>query len=384
MPQAEIITIGTEILLGEIADTNSRYIARTLRDAGVDIYWISTVGDNKKRIAKAIKQAMKRSEIIICTGGLGPTVDDPTREAVAAAMGVPTEFRPELWQQVVERFARYGHTPGENNRRQAFVPQGSLALENPVGTAPAFIAETSKNAIIALPGVPLEMQHLMQQAVLPYLRQRFDLSGVIKTRILHTSGAGESQIDEVIGDLEEWHNPTVGLAAHAGQVDVRITAKADSEAEAEKMIAALEAELRQRLGDRVYGADDDTLEATALGNLKGLGWRLVVMEAGLGGLLTQTLAGTQRAEFLGGQVLSGDPPTPQQLIQQCKDIMQEHGAEAGLGALLEKDENIQTLQLVVISPVKEQAITRGYGGPPLLAPHWSVNVCLDVLRRMEG
>ena len=127
MAKAEILTIGTEILLGEIVDTNSRYIARLLRDHGVDIYYLSTVGDNVERISDAVKQGLHRSEIIITTGGLGPTVDDPTREAVAQAVGVETEFRDVLWQQVVERFAQYGRTPTENNRRQAYVPQGAIA-----------------------------------------------------------------------------------------------------------------------------------------------------------------------------------------------------------------------------------------------------------------
>ena len=202
MPSAEILTIGTEILLGEIIDTNARYLARQLRDAGIDLYRKTTVGDNARRIAQAIQQAMERCEIILTTGGLGPTVDDPTREAVALALGVSTEFRPELWEQIQSRFQRFGRQPTENNKRQAYVPQGALAVENPVGTAPAFIMETNAHAIISLPGVPREMEYLMENAVLPYLRQRYELTGIIKARVLHTAGVGESQIDELIGDLE--------------------------------------------------------------------------------------------------------------------------------------------------------------------------------------
>ena len=291
MATAEILTIGTEILLGEIIDTNSRYIARKLRDHGIDIYWLSTVGDNPERIAEAMRQGMQRSEIIISTGGLGPTVDDPTREAVALAVGVQTEFRPELWQQVQDRFARFGRTPTENNKRQAYVPQGAIAIENPVGTAPAFIVETDKTAIIALPGVPREMEHLMENAVIPYLRERFDLHGMIKARILRTAGAGESAIDQQISDLETLSNPTVGLSAHAGSVDIRITAKANSETEANQLIEPVEAELRKRLGEWIYGADEDTLESKALLHLDELGWNLAIVESGLGGRLTQRLRG---------------------------------------------------------------------------------------------
>ncbi|MFN2128415.1 MAG: competence/damage-inducible protein A, partial [Anaerolineales bacterium] len=195
MPTAEIITIGTELLLGETVDTNTRYIARALRDKGVDLFRTSTIGDNPDRIAEIIREGLQRADIIITTGGLGPTIDDPTRHAIALAIGVETEFRAELWDQIKERFKRYGRTPTENNKRQAFVPKGSIAIENTVGTAPAFICEIENRAIIALPGVPREMEHLMQVEVLPYLKNRFKLTGVIKSRVLHTSGVGESQID---------------------------------------------------------------------------------------------------------------------------------------------------------------------------------------------
>jgi nicotinamide-nucleotide amidase len=160
MTSAEIITIGTEILLGEIVDTNTRYIARTLRGLGVDLYRTITIGDNVERIAEAIRSSMEHADIVITTGGLGPTIDDPTREAVAKAIGVETEFREDLWQQVVETIARYGRKPSENQKRQAFVPQGALGLKNPVGTAPCFIVETPRNAVMSLPGVPNEMEHV--------------------------------------------------------------------------------------------------------------------------------------------------------------------------------------------------------------------------------
>jgi nicotinamide-nucleotide amidase len=227
MPSAEIITIGTEILLGEIVDTNARHLARALRDAGIDLYRKTTVGDNTKRIALAIQQSLERCDIVITTGGLGPTVDDPTREAVALAMGVENEYRPELWEQIQSRFRRFGRQPTENNRRQAYIPQGAIAIENPVGTAPIFIFESGHRVVISLPGVPREMEYLLQNAILPYLHQHYHIQGIIKARVLHTSGAGESQIDDLIGELEELSNPTVGLAAHSGQVDIRITAKAD-------------------------------------------------------------------------------------------------------------------------------------------------------------
>jgi nicotinamide-nucleotide amidase len=382
MPKSEILTIGTELLLGEIVDTNSSYIARALRDAGVDVYWTSTVGDNAKRIAKAIKQGLKRSEIIITTGGLGPTVDDPTREAVARAMGVETEYRPELWAQIEARFKRFGRQPTENNRRQAYIPTGAIAVENPVGTAPAFIYEHKHSSVISLPGVPREMEYLMGNVVMPYLRERYDLKGLIKARILHTAGAGESQIDEVIGDLEMLSNPTVGLAAHAGQVDVRITAKAESESEADGMIADLEAELRRRLGDWIYGTDAETLEEVALDNLKEKGWTLVVLEAGLSGQLTQKLADSG-GSFLGGEVLTCCPENVD-LLTEAERLRQDKNADICLGVSLQPAGEKQNLSAAIISPLKQSELRFSYGGPPQMAPLWAVNLCLNLLRKLKS
>ncbi|MGD8456901.1 MAG: CinA family nicotinamide mononucleotide deamidase-related protein [Anaerolineales bacterium] len=382
MTKAEIITIGTELLLGEIVDTNSRYIARTLRDEGIDLYWTSTVGDNVDRIAEAVRAGMTRSEIIISTGGLGPTVDDPTREAIAKAMGVETEFREDLWQQVIDRFARWGRRPTENNRRQAFVPQGAIAVKNPVGTAPAFIVETEKNAIIALPGVPREMEYLMQHEVLPYLRKRFKLTGIIKARILHTAGIGESQIDEVIGDLEAGSNPTVGLSAHAGQVDVRITAKAESHDEANQLIEAVEADLRHRLGDAIYGADEETLEKAALENIQEKGWTLTVVEAGLAGHLTQRMVDADNPCFVGGEVLTSAPGA-EELEVICRKALEARNATTSFGVSLHTGEEKQDLYLIAITPVKTRRFSRSYGGPPLMAAQWAVNMCLDYIRRLK-
>ncbi len=385
MPTAEIITIGTEILLGEIVDTNSRYIARVLRDIGVDLYRTTTVGDNTGRIALAIQQAAERSEIIITTGGLGPTVDDPTREAVAQAAGVQTEFRPELWEQIQARFQRYGRAPTENNKRQAYVPQGAIAIENPVGTAPAFIVlftvQNQERVIFSLPGVPREMEHLLQYSVVPFLRQRYDLHGIIKARVLHTSGIGESMIDERVGDLEQLSNPTVGLAAHSGQVDVRITAKAESEAEADAMIMGIETDLRRRLGKWIYGADQDTLEQSAIQALKVQGWTLVVLEAGVGGDLIKQLSAAGQS-FRGGEVLT-NLPGPQELLEAIAAFRQTQAADVGLGVALHQGPEKADVYLALITPGGEKQLTRSYGGPPGYASLWAVNHSLDIIRHIS-
>jgi nicotinamide-nucleotide amidase len=381
MPSAEIITIGTEILLGEIIDTNAHFLARSLRDIGVDLYRKTSVGDNAKRIAQAVQQALERCDIVITTGGLGPTVDDPTREAVALAMGGATEFRPDLWEQIQERFTRYGRQPTENNKRQAFVPEGSIAIENPVGTAPAFIVEAGNKAIISLPGVPREMEYLMKNAVLPYLRQHYTLKGIIKARVLHTAGAGESQIDDHIDDLERFSNPTVGLAAHSGQVDVRITAKAASEAEADAMIQEVEATIRQRLGNWVYGADGETLEEMAVQHLQQKGWSLTVVESDLGGKLLRRLAESPGV-FRGGEMLAERPTDGEALLAVTENYRQARGADVGLGVAIYPRGEKQDVQVALITPEGVRTLQRPYGGPPEYAPRWALHHSLDILRNL--
>ncbi len=380
MPSAEIITIGTELLLGEIVDTNARYIARALRDAGIDLYRKTTVGDNAKRIALAIQQSIERCDIVITTGGLGPTVDDPTREAVALAMGVETEYRPELWEQIQSRFKRFGRQPTENNRRQAFIPQGAIPVENPVGTAPVFIVESGNNVVISLPGVPREMEYLLQHAILPYLQQHYSIHEIIKARVLHTAGAGESQIDELVGDLEELGNPTVGLAAHSGQVDVRITAKADSSEAADKLIAPVEKTIRQRLGNWVYGADKESLEGIALQAMERNSWTLIVLEAGLGGELIRRLAAVP-GPFLGGQVLTTQP-TPPELLNLTDEYRSAHHADVGLGVAIHPAGEKQDVFFILITPDSTQQFMRPYGGPPEYAPNWALHHGLDVIRKL--
>ena len=383
MPISEIITIGTEILLGDIVDTNAAFLARALRDAGIDLYRKTTVGDNVQRIAQAIQQSLERSDIILTTGGLGPTVDDPTREAVALAMGVENEFRPELWDQIQERFSRYNRQPTENNKRQAFVPKGAIVIENPVGTAPAFVVEHANKAILSLPGVPREMEYLVEHAVIPYLRQRYQLKGIIKSRIIHTAGVGESMIDELIADLETYSNPTVGMAAHSGQVDVRVTAKAESEDQAELLIQPIEAAIRQRLGDWIYGVDGETLEEVALRNIQRRGWKLVVVEAGLGGLLIRRLAGVD-GPFVGGEMLAeGDGmPDPDELLSAVDAFRQSRNADVGLGATIQPSGRQQNVSIVVITPAEVQRWVRPYGGPAEYAPRWALNHSLDIIRKL--
>jgi competence/damage-inducible protein CinA-like protein len=369
MPSAEIITIGTEILLGEIVDTNTRYIARTLRGMGVDLYRTITIGDNAERIAEAIRHSMQRADIVITTGGLGPTVDDPTREAVALAAGVELEFREDLWEQVVAVISRYGRKPSENQKRQAYIPKGALGIPNPVGTAPCFIVESERNAVVSLPGVPNEMEHILHESIIPYLQKRFKLDEIIKIRVLHCAGLGEGMIDEKIDDLEKLSNPTVGLAAHTGVVDIRIAAKAKTEAEADKMIADIEHQIQERLGDVVFGADEDKLEDVVLKTVAKRGWTLIGVESGLDGLLARKIPHTVSLSDL----------SPDSLLAALRAARADSNSDAALGVAMYLEERAAEMALITPQGEKTHRIT--YGGPPRSLARWSVNLALDWLRR---
>ena len=379
MTEAEILTIGTELLLGEIIDTNTQTIARELRAIGLDLFRTGAVGDNVERIAQAVKEASDRAEVVITAGGLGPTVDDYTREAIALAFGLGLEFEPQLWEQIQERFGRFGLEPPENNRRQAMLPTGAVAIENPVGTAPAFRLERGDRVVIALPGVPAELKYLLQAAVVPYLRDSRGLTGVIKTRLIRTAGVGESWLDERIGDLERLTNPTVGLAAHPGRVDIRITAKGASEGAADELLLDVEITLRERLTDRIYGVDAETLEAAALQAVAQAGWKLAVVEAGTGGALTAALARVAVDSFVGGEVLGeASAETGRQVLEE---LQASSGAQVGMLLLLRQTEAQHEVDLTLRWPSGSQDRQRTYGGVPLNAPDWATSLALDTLRR---
>lgn len=379
MPTAEIIAIGTELLLGEIQDTNTRYLARTLRDAGVDIFRTMTVGDNAERIAQVIRESLSRADIIITTGGLGPTIDDPTRDAVALALNVSTEFRPDLWEQIQVRFQRFHRVATENNRRQAYIPQNAIPVENPVGTAPSFICETGGRVIISLPGVPREMEYLTQNAVMPFLRQQFNLTSTIQAFIIHVSGIGESQVDELVGDLEKNSNPTLGLAAHTGIIDVRITAKADTVEEANQLLEKMALEVKSRLGDSIYGYNEDTLEALIHNQVQKLNWQIAILECGIDGGLIQRLTNLSIPPNR-VQILPDHLPADE-LLSRSKLFLKESGADIVLAVSLQHGEWQQNLTAYLVTPLNIEKHDRSYGGPASMGPTWCVNTSLDLLRR---
>lgn len=288
--RAEIVSVGSELLLGQIVDTNAAFIARQLAALGLDLFQKTTVGDNLGRVAAALETAFGRAEVVITTGGLGPTEDDVTREAVARATGRELEFHPELLDQIEGFFRARGLPLSPSNRKQAFIPRGAIPLPNPVGTAPCFIVEEGDRTLIVLPGVPREMEYLLRTAALPHVRARYGLQASIVSRLVRVAGLGESRVGELLADLmAKASNPTVGTMAHPGQVDVRIAAKGSDEASARALIAPVEAEVRSRLGDTVFGTDGDTLEGAVAARLVDQGGTLALVEIGTGGLVSERL-----------------------------------------------------------------------------------------------
>jgi len=292
--KAEIVAVGTELLLGQIVDTNSAYMAQQLSTIGVDVHFKSNVGDNLERIKATLRNALSRADFVLTTGGIGPTLDDLTREAVAEVAARPLVFNQRLCDQIADFFTRVGRPMGENNRKQAFIPEEAIPIENPVGTAPGFIVECGTQAIASIPGVPHEMRHFMEHAILPYLRQKMGIREIIVSRVLKLFGIGESLVDEKIKDLiEEGKNPTIGLLAHTqiGEVHVRLTAKAEHAPDAQAMNSALECRVRERLEPFIFGSDDETYEGVLTRLLHDSGLTLAVAETGYGSSIIQTLKG---------------------------------------------------------------------------------------------
>ena len=298
--RAEILSCGTELLLGHITDTNATYLSQSLTALGIDLYFVSQVGDNQGRIVDTLRRAWERSDLIIMTGGLGPTEDDLTRESISALLGETMQVDPKLEADLRGMFtARHSQMP-ERNVKQATLIPSAQALPNPQGTAPGWWVEKDGRIIVAMPGVPREMFRMWEQEVIPRLKPY--TGGLIFTRILRVSGLGESTVEERLGALTHSTNPTIATYAKNDAVDVRITAKAETAGEAEQKVADMEVQARQVLGHHVFGTDKDTLQSVVGELLQARQQSLAVMESLTGGLLSSTITDTPNSSkhFIGG------------------------------------------------------------------------------------
>jgi nicotinamide-nucleotide amidase len=289
---AEIVAIGTELLLGQNVDTNSSWIAQQLALLGIDVYAFQAVGDNEKRIETALKLACERSQVVITTGGLGPTVDDVTRKVAARLAQKQLVFHENLAKAIEERFAKF--RPGKPfpkvNLNQAFIPQGATLVPNNNGTAPGFIVKVGKSSLACLPGVPAEMKAMFESNISPFLKTLAPGGTVIKSRVFRTTGIDESALNEKIADIfEKSTNPTIGVLANWEGVDIRLSAKAESEAQADGLIEGLGKVLTTRLPNFIYGWDQDNLE-TILGRMLTTHHKtLATAESCTGGLISHRI-----------------------------------------------------------------------------------------------
>ncbi len=287
----EIVTIGSELLRGQITDTNAAYLAQNLNLIGFNVSLHTSVGDDFDQMKQVISEALKRSELVIATGGLGPTEDDLTREVIADVAGALLVFKGELMDQIESIFRIRGYRMPESNRRQAFIPEGAIPISNDIGTAPGFIVTRNSKLLVALPGVPKELQYLFNKEVIPYLKKYFHLEReLISSRVLRITGLGESKVDTQIRDLMNPRaNPRVGILSSPGDIQVIITASAKDPEEAGSLIERVEQEIKTRLGTAVYGSNEDTLEGVVVNLLKDRGETLGIVETFTGGELTSRL-----------------------------------------------------------------------------------------------
>ncbi len=389
---AEIVAIGSELLLGQIQDTNTAYLAGRLQEMGIEVAFQSMVGDDRKRMTEVIRRAVSRSRVVITTGGIGPTEDDLTREIVAEVTGRKLVFHPKLFKIIKSYFDLAGFVMAPNNRKQAFIPAGARVIPNLQGTAPGFMAETEKGSIIAvLPGVPRELKAMMQDTVLPFLKKKLRKEkGLIEYRVLKVCGLGESRVDEQIGDLiRESKNPVIGLLASPGEIRIRLTASGRDQTETRALIDPLEARIRERLGVLIFGSGEETLEGVTGRLLEAKKMNLGIAESFSGGLISRRLQATGCPRFKGGLVLAADQGWPSQntILKNeaqafflAEKIRNFFDCELGLGVWVEGKPGEQILSMALAGK-KREAFSHRIGGFIGSLPDRVAVMALDWLRK---
>ncbi len=384
--RAEILSIGTELLLGHITDTNASWLAQQLGPLGIDLFYVSTVGDNLERLTARLAQARERSDLVIMTGGLGPTEDDLTREGVAAVLHETPIVDEQLEASLRAFFASRGILMPERNIKQAWTLPSVTILANPIGTAPGWWAERDDKVLVAMPGVPYEMKRMWQNEVMPRLRLRTGES--LFTRILRVAGMGESSVEERLDAVLHNANPTVATYAKRDAVDVRITAKAPTTDEAQAMVEGVEARVRATLGQHIFGIDDETPQSVALDMLMARGLTLATMESCTGGLLSSLITdipGSSNA-FRGGLIsyatdLKVAWGVPAEVIAEhgvvsvetaramASAVRQQTGASVGLsvtgvaGPDEQEGKPVGTIHIAVASPEGMRDTSQRFRGP---------------------
>lgn len=346
---AEILAVGTELLLGNIVNTNAQYLANELAGMGISVLHQAVVGDNPARLADAVNLALSRSDMLITTGGLGPTCDDITRETVASALGLELEMNEDAYHDIEEYFKKTGRPMTENNKKQVMLPKGSFILKNDWGTAPGCVIERNGKVVVMLPGPPREMRPMFEYRAKPYLKKFCD--GVIESINLRVFGMPESQVEDKLKDLMQGANPTLAPYAKAGEVLLRVTARAKTGEEALSLCRPLADEVKKRLGDYVYGENVDSLEQVVVAKLREKKLKVGFAESCTGGLLSKRLtdipgssevfdcgvvsyANAIKHKLLGVReetLAKYGAVSPQTAVQMAQGIRKLSGADIGAG-----------------------------------------------------
>jgi nicotinamide-nucleotide amidase len=405
--KAEVVSIGTEILLGDITDTNSNYIATRLPALGIDLYYMHQVGDNRARLAGVLRQAWERSDVVFCTGGLGPTEDDVTREAVCELIGEQPHVDPEQERILRQFFEGRGYPMPERNLKQAWLTPSTVAIPNPRGTAPGWWVEKDGRLLIVMPGPPSEMARMWEKEVEQRLRGR-STDSVIVSRTIKTAGIGEGSVDEMIGSLLHSDNPTIGVYAKLDGIHVRVTAKSRSTAEAQALIDPVVAELRQILGTAIWGYDAEEMQDAVGAMLKEAGLTVAAMESCTGGLLASTLTDTPGSSaYVRGGIVSYATAIKEQFGVSAETIAREGvisaatalamaeavrhalGSDIGVGITgvagpdLQEGKPVGTVFIAVAGPGDAPPTQTGYtfGGSRESIKRRAVTTALTLLRR---
>jgi nicotinamide-nucleotide amidase len=405
--RVEVVGIGTEILLGQIANTNAQHISGRLAEIGVDVLHHQAVGDNIGRIAGAIRLGLSRSDAVILTGGLGPTGDDITRQAIAEALGRPLTRRSEIEDYLREKFRRLGRDMPPSNLVQADVPEGARYILPQRGTAPGLVIDTESGRVYAVPGVPAEMREMLEGVILPELQAEIGPQGIV-SRILRVTGVAEARIGELLDDLfRRTENPTVAYLASAGEVRVRLTAKAATGEQAETLIGPVEAEIRALLGDAVFGTDEQELEEVVGDLLRERGVRLGCAESLTGGGLAERIVRVpDSSDYFAGAVVAYESEAKRDVLRVSKKTLDGPGMVSeecaremarGVRNVFRSDVGVSTTGVAGPSPLEGHppgemwvAVTsdRGEDARHVQAPgdreqvrRWAQQTALDLLRR---
>ncbi len=331
---AELVTTGSELLLGQIVNTNAAYMAQELNRMGVDVCFQTTVGDNRARMKEVLAHALTRADLVITSGGLGPTRGDITKEVSAEVMGRTMALDEECVTRLKAHFARVGREMTENNLRQAMIPEGAHIFVNHAGTAPGVAIEKDGKMLVNLPGPPSEMKDMFQRSLAPFLVEKYGISSIVYSRVLHTYGIGESMLETKIDDLIlAQKNPTLALLVRPTGVIIRITAKAENEAAAEKLIAPVEKEIRGRLDSFIYGADDEKMEEIVGKELLEKKLTVATAESCTGGLVANRLTDVAGSSgYVKGGIVSYTDEVKENTLGVPCEILAEYGAVSELTA----------------------------------------------------